>query len=124
MKTTKIMYWSATGLLGAMLLMSAGMYIFNNAMIQELFIKFGYPTYIIYPLAIAKITAVVVLITQKKSALTEWVYSALFFEFILAFFAHYMIGDGEQMGAVIATVLLVVSYIYNKKLYTSKIQSA
>lgn len=124
MKTTKIIYWSATGLLGAMLFMSAGMYIFNNAMIQELFIKFGYPTYIIYPLAIAKITAVVVLITQKKSALTEWVYSALFFEFVLAFFAHYMIGDGEQMGAVIAMVLLVVSYIYNKKLYTSKIQSA
>ena len=30
MKTNKIIYWGATGLLSALLLMSAGMYVFNN----------------------------------------------------------------------------------------------
>ena len=117
MKTNKIIYWISTGLLSVLLLMSAGMYIFNNAMVSEMFTAFGYPTYIIYPLAIAKISGVVVLISQKQSKIKEWAYSALFFEFILAFFAHFMIGDGEQMGAVIAMLLLITSYIFGRKLF-------
>ena len=116
-KTNKIIYWVSTGLLSILLLMSAGMYVFNNAEVSEMFKSFGYPIYIIYPLAVAKISAVVVLLTQKQSKIKEWAYSALFFEFILAFFAHYMIGDGEQMGAVIAIVLLVVSYIFGRKFF-------
>jgi len=120
MKTTKIIYWSSTVLLSALLLMSAGMYVFNNAEVAGMFTAFGYPTYIIYPLAIAKISAVAVLLSQKQSKIKEWVYAALFFEFILAFFAHIMIGDGEQMGAIIAMVLLVFSYIFGRKLFTTK----
>lgn len=117
MKTNKIIYWISTGLLSAMLLMSAGMYVFNNEVVQGMFTNFGYPTYIIYPLAIAKVAAVLVLVTQKQSTIKEWAYSALFFEFILAFFAHYMISDGEQMGAVLAIVLLAVSYIFGKRTF-------
>ena len=120
MKTTKIIYWSSTGLLSALLLMSAGMYIFNNEEIAGLFEAFGYPTYIIYPLAVAKISAAIVLLSQKQSKIKEWAYSALFFEFVLAFFAHYMIGDGEQMGAIMAMTLLVVSYIFGRKLFNPK----
>lgn len=117
MKTTKIIYWVSTGLLSALLLMSAGMYVLDNATVSEMFKAFGYPTYVIYPLAAAKVAAVIVLLTQKQATIKEWAYSALFFEFILAFFAHYMIGDGEQMGAVIAMVLLIVSYIFGRKLF-------
>lgn len=120
MKTNKIIYWVSTGLLSAMLLMAAGMYLFNNEMIQEMFKAFGYPVYIIYPLAVAKISAVIVLISQKQSKIKEWAYSALLFEFILAFFAHFMIGDGEQMGAVIAMTLLGVSYIFGRKVFNGK----
>jgi len=120
MKTNKIIYWAATGLLSALLLMSAGLYVFNNSEVQGMFSNFGYPTYIIYPLAVLKIAAVGVLVTQKQSKIKEWVYSALFFEFILAFFAHVMIGDGEQMGAIIATILLLVSYFFGNKVFTSK----
>lgn len=119
MKTNKIIYWTSTGLLSAMMLMSAGMYVFNNAMIQEMFTAFGYPVYIIYPLAVAKISAVIVLLSQKQSKIKEWAYSALFFEFILAFFAHYMIGDGEQMGAIMAMTLLLVSYIFGRKTFNN-----
>ena len=38
------------------------------------------------------------------------------FAFVLAFFAHYMVGDGEQMGALVATILLLTSYFTNKKI--------
>lgn len=115
MKRDKIIYLIATGLLSVLLLMSAGMYIFNNEMIVGLFTSFGYPTYIIYPLAIAKMLGLFALWNPNFKTIKEWAYAAFFFEFILAFFAHYMVGDGEQMGAVIAMVLLVVSYIFNKR---------
>ena len=120
MKTTKILYWVSTGLLSALLLMSVGMYVFNNAEVSKLFSSFGYPVYIIYPLAAAKLAAVAVLLSQKKSTVKEWAYSALFFDFILAFFAHYMVGDGDQIGAAIAMVLLIASYITGRKLFNQK----
>lgn len=120
MKSTKIIYWGSTILLSGLLLMSAGMYLFNNQMVSGMFTGFGYPTYIIYPLAFAKIIAVLVFLTQKQTVIKEWAYSALFFEFILAFFAHYMISDGEQTVAVIAMILLVTSYIFGKKLFNNK----
>ena len=120
MKTYKITYWITTGLLSLMLLMSAGMYVFDNATLQEAFTAFGYPTYLIYPLAVAKLTAVAVLLSQKASVIKEWVYAALFFEFVLAFFAHVMIGDGEQVGAIMAMSLLLLSYFTGKKVFNNK----
>ncbi len=120
MKVSKIVYWGSTGLLSALLIMSSGMYIFNNAAIHQAYQGFGYPTYLIYPLVVVKLSAVIVLLTQKNSLLKEWVYAGLFFEFVLAFFAHVMIGDGEQMGAIIATVFLILSYLYGKKIFIIK----
>ena len=120
MKKTKILYWVSTGLLSALLLMSAGMYVFNHAEIVTMFTAFGYPLYIIYPLAFAKLSAVAVLLSQKQSIIKEWAYAALFFDFILAFFAHIMIGDGEQIGAVIAMALLIASYLSGRKLFNLK----
>jgi len=121
MNLNKIIYWVSTTLLGVLLLMSAGMYIFNYLAIEEAFKSFGYPTYLIYPLVVAKIVAVLVLIIQKQSIIKEWVYSALFFEIVLAFFAHFMIGDGEQTAAVIAMALLILSYIFGKRTFKNSI---
>ena len=121
MNLNKIIYWVSTTLLGVLLLMSAGMYIFNYLAIEEAFKSFGYPTYLIYPLAIAKTTAVLVLVIQKQSIIKEWVYSALFFEIVLAFFAHFMIGDGEQTAAAIAMTLLILSYIFGKRTFKKTI---
>ena len=115
MKRDKIIYYVATGLLTVMMLMSAGMYFFTNAEIAKMFEGFGYPTYIIYPYGMVKILGLIAIWFLKDSFLKEWAYAGFFFAFILAFFAHFMIGDGEQMGAVMAMVLLVVSYIYSKK---------
>ena len=116
MKKNKIIYYIATGLLTLLLLFSAGMYFFNHEEVKTMFIAFGYPTYIIYPYAVAKLLALVAIWNPNFKILKEWAYAGLFFAFILAFFAHVMISDGEQMGAVIALVLLITSYIFNKKI--------
>lgn len=122
MKTNKIIYWIATGLLSGLLLMSAWMYVFKNEMISQAFTGFGYPTYLIYPLVVLKVSAVIVLLTQKQNFIKYLAYAGLFFEFILAFFAHIMTKDGEQITSVIAMLLLVTSYIYSNKVFNLKIK--
>ena len=115
MKRNKIIYYISTGLLSLLLLFSAGMYIFNHEDVAEMFKNFGYPTYIIYPYAIAKLLGVFALWNPNFDKIKEWAYAGFFFAFIFAFFAHLMIGDGDQMGALLAIILLIVSYIFNKK---------
>ena len=115
MKKNKIIYYIATGLLTALLLMSAGMYVFKHEMVAEMFGAFGYPVYIIYPLAVAKLLGLFAIWNPNFKTLKEWAYAGFFFNFVLAFFAHFTIGDGEQGGAIIAIVLLIVSYIFSKK---------
>ena len=116
MKKIKITYLVSTILLSLMMLMSAGMYLFNNEMVSGMFVTFGYPTYIIYPLAFAKIAGLIVIWLPNTNRLKEWAYAGFFFDFVLAFFAHFMINDGEHMGAIIALVLLLVSYFSKHKL--------
>jgi len=116
MKRDKIIYYIATGLLTLLLLFSAGMYFFNHEAVKEMFVNFGYPTYIIYPLAVAKLAGLFAIWNPTFKVIKEWAYAGFFFDFVLAFFAHYMIGDGEQTGAIIAMVLLIVSYVYGKKI--------
>ena len=119
MKRDKIIYNIVTGLLTLLMGFSVYMYLFDHEAVKGMFTSFGYPTYIIYPYAIAKILGVIGLWQTKSSVLKEWAYAGFFFAFILAFFAHFMIGDGEQMGAVVAMILLLLSYFFNKRITTS-----
>ncbi|WP_075342777.1 DoxX family protein [Tenacibaculum agarivorans] len=117
MDKNKIIYYISTGLLTALMLMSVSMYVFKNAAIQKAFESFGYPTYIIYPLAVAKVLGLIAIWFINTKSLKEWAYAGFFFDFVLAFFAHYMISDGEHIGSVVALVLLFVSYFSRKKVY-------
>ncbi|MBT5808696.1 DoxX family protein [Candidatus Uhrbacteria bacterium] len=116
MNKLKTGYHLATGLVSAMLLMGAGVYILNYDMVAEMFVSLGYPTYVIYPLAIAKILAVIALWYKKYPMLTEWAYAGLFFVFLLAISAHVNAGDGQFAGALVALLLLITSYKLNLKL--------
>ena len=99
------------------MLMSAGMYIFNNNEIIIVFGNLGYPAYLVYPLAALKVLGLVAIWTRLSTSLVYFAYAGFLFDFILAFFAHLAIGDGEQGGAVVALVLWLVSFTYHKKLY-------
>lgn len=116
MKKNKIVYYVATGLLTVLILFSAGMYFFNYEEVAQMFTNFGYPTYIIYPYAVIKLVGLFAILNPNFSIIKEWAYAGFFFAFILAFFAHYMINDGEHISALLALLFLVVSYIFNKKI--------
>ncbi len=115
--TSKIVYWVATGLLCALMVLSAAMYFFNYGTVEDTFIRLGYPTYIIYPLAVAKVLAVLAILTKRSHTLKEWAYAGLFFDFVLALSGHLVAGDGAFGGAVFAIALLLISYVYDRKLF-------
>lgn len=115
MKRNKIIFYIATGLLTALMLFSVSMYFFNHEEVAKMFTSFGYPTYIIYPYAVAKLLGLAALWIPSFKAIKQWAYSGFFFALILAFFAHYMIDDGEQAGAFVALVLLIVSFHFQPK---------
>jgi hypothetical protein len=91
------------------------MYFLKHEDVSQMFTNFGYPTYIIYPYAVTKLLGLFAIWNTNFKIIKEWAYAGFFFAFVLAFFAHYMIGDGEQIGALVALILLMTSYIYNKK---------
>ena len=93
-KALKIGYWIFTLATCGLFLMSATMYLTKYEMVKGFFQQLGYPTYIIYPLAIAKILGIIVLLTDKSAVLREWAYAGFFFDVILATAAHYFAGHG------------------------------
>lgn len=116
-KTVKIIYFISTGFLTALMLMSAGMYFFNHQMVVESFQSLGYPTYLIYPLAVAKLLGLGA-IWMKKCKLKEWAYAGFFFDVVLALSAHLAVQDGEFMPALVGIVLVLCSYLFEKKYRT------
>ena len=119
LKQEKIIYYTSTGLLTSLMIMSVGMYLFNHEMMAETFTKLGYPSYIIYPLAAAKALGLIAIWTNLSNTLKEWAYAGFFFDFILALSAHLHIADGEHIPAIIALILLSISYYYSNKLHTT-----
>ena len=128
-KKDLIIYWVSTGLLSAMMLTIVGVYLFNNEEVSQEFHSLGFPTYLVYPLAMAKFLGIIAIVSNVSyirrewlyvGFLREWAYAGFLFNFILAFSAHIQVGDGDHWGAVIALVLLIASYLYDKKTLPEK----
>lgn len=110
MKTARILHWVFTLLLSALLFMSVSMYFMQHDEVAVAFTILGFPTWIIYPLATAKILGVVMIITKWKKWLTEWAYAGIFFNVSLAIGAHLAVKDGDQVAALVALVLMIGSF--------------
>ncbi len=110
----KIIYWITTIALCIIMLYSAQMYFFKTEMIKGFFESFNYPTYIVIPLAIAKILGIVAILTNKVKWIKEWAYAGFFFDLILANLAHHYAGHGIGLS-VYAVLILAISYAVGKK---------
>ncbi|PXY02043.1 hypothetical protein DF185_05200 [Marinifilum breve] len=115
-KRNKIVYFGATGILSVLMLLSVSMYFLQNETISQAFEALGFPTYLVYPLAIAKILGLVAIWTKMSNMLKEWAYAGFLFVFTLALSAHVVAKDGQFVAPILAIVLLGVSYFFNNKL--------
>lgn len=120
MKATKIIYYVAFGLFTLLMLFSTSNYFFNHSAIEEAFQSLGFPTYLIYPLAIAKLLGLVAIWTKQSVVLKEWAYAGFFFNVILAASAHINAGDGQAAGAFVALALLMTTYFLEKRVFPEK----
>ncbi|OIQ18089.1 MAG: hypothetical protein BM557_07690 [Flavobacterium sp. MedPE-SWcel] len=119
MKTNKIIYWTATILMCLLFIYSAQMYIFNYEMVKGFFTSLGFPTWLVYPLAILKIAGVITILTKYSKFLKELAYAGFLYDAILALMAHKMVDDGGHMAAVIAIILIIVSWYFDRKVFNS-----
>ncbi len=115
-KTIKIIHWVVTSLLSLMLLGSTSAYILATDQIMETLTPMGLPVWILIPIGIGKVLAIIAILTKKSQTLKEWAYAGLFFTFTMAVAGHTYAADGEQYGAIMAMVLLLTSYFTDRKM--------
>lgn len=111
MKAKKIFYWISTLLICGLMIFSATMYFMNYEGIAGFFQALGFPTWLIYPLAVAKLLAVVAILTKLSKFLKEWAYAGIFFDVVMAFTAHTLAGDGGWQLAGMGIVFVLTSYV-------------
>lgn len=118
MMIARIVYWLATGLFSLIMLGAATMYFFNYPEVAETMQRLGFPSFIVYPLATAKILGITAIVTKKSRTLKEWAYAGFFYDLALAISAHVNAGDGEYPIAVGTIILLAVSYFLDRRIYS------
>ena len=106
----KTAYWISTGLILFLLSWSAITYHVIHDHQAQFFEAFGYPTYLVYPLAWLKVVAIVVIISHRHNDLRDMVYAAYFFNMLMALVGHILLGD-VFAHALIGMLLLPVSYL-------------
>ena len=117
MKLTRIIYWVSTLLFCCIFLFSATMYFTRYEMVKGFFQSLGYPTYLIYPLAIVKILGVIAIISKKSRLLKEWAYAGFFFDVVVAAAAHFHANDGGQWLALTAMLMLIISRVFDARIF-------
>lgn len=114
----KLIFWITTGLVSLMMLFSGYAY-FTDPAIGDGFTHLGFPAYFRIQLGIAKIVgALLLLLPFVPSRIKEWAYIGFGITFVSATIAHIASGDPASMvfGPLLALVLLVLSYLYFRKL--------
>ena len=114
MKTLRIVYWIATVLFCSFMLYSAGIYFTKTEMMRDGFLDLGYPAYLVLPLGVLKLTGVYVILHNRWKSLKEWAYAGFVINISLAITAHLAVQDGHESGAMMALILVLISYIIGK----------
>lgn len=117
MNVNKVIYWVATTLLCLLFLYSAQMYFFNYEGVTKYFENIGFPAWLVYPLAIAKVLGVVAILSRKSILLKEWAYAGFFFDAVMAAAAHYMVADGGGTFAFAGILFVVVSRFFEDRTF-------
>jgi hypothetical protein len=83
--------------------------------VREIFAHLGYPLYLLTILGVAKVLAVIGLVTPRARRVKEWAYAGVFFVYGGAACSHYAIGDGAHkigMPLAFAALTLVSSALW------------
>lgn len=116
--TKKLIYWTTTGIITAMMLFSAFGY-FTNPDMKAAFVHLGYPNYFRIELGILKVLGALVLILPFISEkIKSFAYFGFALTFISAFIAHLSSGDPISVAImpIVFLLILAVSHYYQDKI--------
>lgn len=97
------------------MLLQAYTFIFNAHQVAELFTSLGMSTALIIPLGVAKLLAVIAIVSNKSAMLKQLAYAGLGLEILIALGSHLVVGDGHWTLPMTALALVVGSYYFDKK---------
>jgi hypothetical protein len=125
MKKDKIIYWTTTGIVCAVMLFSAINFSLNRPLnpAGESFAHLGLPNYFKIELTIAKILGVLaLLIPNVPTKAKEFAYFGLGITLVSASIAHFSSGDGIQfiIDPLLFLGALIVSYWYFNKIKSNQ----
>ena len=115
----KLIHLISKALLSLFMLGQVGAYFVKHTEVAEAFERLGFPVYLIYPIAIAKVFGVATIWFLKNKAIVHWAYAGFFFNFVIALSAHLVHQDGDYGGVIVALTLLLVSYFSGKGMVDS-----
>lgn len=120
MKSTNIIYWTATILFAGLMIYSSVGGIGPNEKTMQIFVGgLGYPVYFIQFISWAKIAGSIAILIPGLNKIKEWAYAGLFFDLAGAIYSG--IAVSGKFDPMMLTMLLwivpgIVSYIFwNKK---------
>ena len=116
-KTSKIIYWIATGWLALGMVSTAAVQLFKAKEGQggaDMLTHLGYPVYLLTILGIWKFLGVVAVLIPKSPLLKEWAYAGFFFVMSGAIFSHIAVGDPmkEIFPALLLLILTLISWYF------------
>jgi hypothetical protein len=131
MKKDKIIYWTTTGIVGAVMVFSIITFVFNDHFPfpngpEGAFVHLGLPNYFKIELTTAKIFGVLaLLIPATPRKLKEFAYFGFAITLLSAGIAHFSVGDARLsvlfiIDPFIFFGILVVSYRYFNKLEATR----
>ena len=105
--------WTITGLMAALMLLSAVPDILRVPGALSVFKHLGYPSYLLLFLGTAKMLGVAAVLVPGFRRLKEWAFAGLTFDVSGALYSHLSVGDPPRawMPAVLALALIGGSYI-------------
>lgn len=105
--------WAVTGLMAALMLLSAVPDVLRIPGALTVFKHLGYPPYLLPFLGTAKILGVAVVLTPGVARVKEWAFAGLTFDLTGALYSHLSVGDPASVWgpAAIGLVLMTGSYL-------------
>lgn len=110
--TEVLAYWISTSLLCLLYLTSATTYLIKGSWVRGILAEFGYPSYLVPLLVVAKLLAVAAILSRVNVALSDLAYAGMFYHLLLSAIAY--IGVRKPIGSMPAAVgltLLAVSFL-------------
>ena len=113
MKTRTWIGWVVTGLMAALMLLSAAPDVLRIPGAVAVFQHLGYPPYLLRLLGTAKILGVAAVLSPGLSRLKEWAFAGLTFDLTGALYSHLSVGDPASawMPAAIGLALMAGAYL-------------